>query len=122
MVLSQPQEIVSIATGYHGNQQNGREEIVYDNDLLHTDLDHEEIANSISQHELTVQNIAQQEISEQASLSQSSSSQTDKNVVMDPMMETDDENEDEEGHCGMGSRDGSPDRLVIASFMSPKAE
>ena len=53
VVLSQPEEIVTMATGLH-SQQETSEEIVYDNTLLHTEFDHEEIASnmSVSSHDL----------------------------------------------------------------------
>ena len=53
VVLSQPEEIVTMATGLH-SQQETSEEIVYDNTLLHNEFDHEEIASnmSVSSHDL----------------------------------------------------------------------
>ena len=53
VVLSQPEEIVTMATGMH-SQQATSEEIVYDNTLLHSEFDHEEIAGnmSVSSHDL----------------------------------------------------------------------
>ena len=47
VVLSQPEEIVTMATGLH-SQQETSEEIVYDNTLLHSEFDHEEIASNMS--------------------------------------------------------------------------
>ena len=48
VVLSQPEEMVSIAHGYHHSQAGSHEEIVYNSHLLHVDLDHEEIAHNLT--------------------------------------------------------------------------
>ena len=69
-----------MTTSFH--EQNTREEIVYDSNLLHADLDHEEITG----HELTVETLPQSHISSQSSLADSG---TQSRTVMDPMMEND---------------------------------
>ena len=96
VVLSQPQDMVcNCMTGtFPGGHPAGREEIVYSSDLLHSNLDHEEIAHNVTQHELSVQSIPQQDLSRENTLTHPTSS--DK-VVIDPMMESDDENEVESG-------------------------
>jgi hypothetical protein len=68
VVLPQPQDICTI-TGFP-NQVSHQEEIVYDNDLLQTNLDHEEIADSI--------------------IVNSSGSERPCKSGLDPMMELDD--------------------------------
>ncbi|XP_046372987.1 zinc finger protein 410-like [Haliotis rufescens] len=101
VVLSQPQEIVSLTSPYHQPHIPGREEIIYETDLLHTDLDHEEIAHS----EFSLQSLTQgsqgsgdmgdgimaadQGLTEHGDIS--SSSQTGREMAMDPMMESDDD-------------------------------
>ncbi len=51
VVLSQPEEMVSMATSYH-QQPGDKEEIVYDNDMLmKSNLDHE-MDSGISDHGL----------------------------------------------------------------------
>ncbi len=47
VVLSQPEEIAAMATGLD-EEQEIKEEIVYDSALLQVDFDHEEIASNIS--------------------------------------------------------------------------
>ena len=52
VVLSQPEEMVSMATYHH--QPEEREEIVYDSELLQTGLVSEDIDPAISEHELGI--------------------------------------------------------------------
>lgn len=82
VVLSQPQEMVSMTTGYHHSQAGSREEIVYDSDL-HTALDHEEMAQNIELPVLPEQKF-EGHMTQSHSIAEASHAQT-----MDPMMELD---------------------------------
>lgn len=98
MVLSQPQEMVSLgsstSTTYHTTHANsqGTDDIVYENDLLQNDLEHKEMSATMGHHILTISASLspQQELSEEtASLLHST-----KEVTLDPMMASDEEEED----------------------------
>ena len=45
VVLSQPEEIVTMETGFHCKQET-QEEIVWDSNTFHTEFHHEEIARN----------------------------------------------------------------------------
>ncbi|KAL5009059.1 hypothetical protein ScPMuIL_014640 [Solemya velum] len=90
LVLSQPQEMVSMTTDYHHEHPTSTEEIVYTGDLLNSDLDHEEIASNISQHDIS-RTLSHQSLTEQSTMPHTSS--TEKEVDIDPMMESDEESD-----------------------------
>lgn len=102
MVLSQPQEMVSLGSSsnntstYHTTthaSSQGTDDIVYENDLLENDLEHKEMSATMGHHILTISASLspQQELAEEtASLLHSA-----KEVTLDPMMASDEE-EDED--------------------------
>lgn len=100
MVLSQPQEMVSLGSSnnsstYHTTHASnqGTDDIVYENDLLENDLEHKEMSATMGHHILTISASLspQQELAEEtASLLHST-----KEVTLDPMMASDEE-EDED--------------------------
>ncbi|KAK6183070.1 hypothetical protein SNE40_010618 [Patella caerulea] len=105
VVLSQPQEIVNLASSYHQGHEASQEEIVYDNDLLHSHLDHEEIHGSntslcldqssaglnVSESIISSQSVGVINTQYNSQESLSGSAETGKEMAMDPMMESDDE-------------------------------
>lgn len=76
-----------MSSRFTSGDRTTREEVVYDGDLLHSDLDHEEIAHNINQPDLS---------EEQAIPHHSPVRGTDQEVGMDPMMETDDDESETE--------------------------
>ena len=54
VVLSQPDDIVSMTTAYEIGSTTS-EELIYNGILPHTSLDHEEIADTMTSHELNIE-------------------------------------------------------------------
>ncbi|XP_013400815.1 uncharacterized protein LOC106166718 [Lingula anatina] len=80
VVLTQPQEMSSLTTSYHGTQ-GGKEEIIYQSDL-HLTLDHEEMAGNMSLHDLHADE--QVHITTASSIAETTHAQS-----IDPIMEMD---------------------------------
>ena len=99
MVLSQPQEIVSLGSGgstYHATcaTNQGTDNIVYENALLHDDLDHKEMSTSIQHHHHILPMSGSLSPRQELTEGTASMLHSNKEVTLDPMMASDDEDED----------------------------
>ncbi|CAI9730358.1 zinc finger protein 410-like [Octopus vulgaris] len=97
MVVSQPQEIVSLGSGFHNSHSSSQvtDDMVYNNELLQSDLDQKDLSETINQQVINMSPQQQQLHSQTAtSVLHSESPQSHKSTVLDPMLASNDDEED----------------------------